>query len=59
MSTVVVPGASAELPLAGTGLDAAGIVAVPDFAKVLRASIDSLVDAVEQKRALGEAVFCL
>ncbi|MFL5501439.1 MAG: NADPH-dependent FMN reductase [Gemmatimonadaceae bacterium] len=59
MSTVVVPGASVELPLAGTALDAARIVAVPDFAKALRASIDSLVDEVEHKRAVGEAVFCL
>jgi NAD(P)H-dependent FMN reductase len=59
MSTVVIPGASVELPLAGTGLDAARIVAVPDLAKMLRTAIDSLADAVEQKRALGEAVFCL
>jgi NAD(P)H-dependent FMN reductase len=59
MSTVVVGEASVEVPIAGTGLDAGGIVAVPDFAKTLRASIDSLVDAVEQKRALGEAAFCL
>jgi NAD(P)H-dependent FMN reductase len=59
MSTVIVPGATVELPLSGTGLDAAGIAAVPAFAKTLRASIDSLVDAVEHRRAVGEAVFCL
>ena len=59
MSTVVVPGASVVLPLAGTGLDANGIVSVPDFAKTLRGSIDALVGAVESKRTLGEAAFCL
>jgi NAD(P)H-dependent FMN reductase len=59
MSTVIVPGATVDLPLAGTGLDAAGIAAVPAFAKPLRASIDSLVDAVNHRRAVGEAAFCL
>jgi NAD(P)H-dependent FMN reductase len=59
MSTVVVPGATIDILLAATGLDAAGIVAVPAFATALRASIDSLVAAVEQRRAVGEAVFCL
>src|SRR3982751_6732788 len=47
MSTVIVPGATVELALAGTGLDAAGIIAVPDFARTLRSVIDSLVDAVQ------------
>lgn len=59
MSTVVVPAASVELPLAGTGFDAAAIVAIPVFADALAASIDSLVGAVDQKRLVGEAVFCL
>jgi len=59
MSTVIVPGATVELALAGTGLDAAGIIAVPDFARTLRSAIDSLVDAVQTRRAAGDAVFCL
>jgi chromate reductase len=59
MSTVIVPGATVDLALAGTGLDATGIAAVPSFAKTLRASIESLVEAVERRRAVGEAVFCL
>jgi chromate reductase len=59
MSTVIVPGASVGLQLAGTALDAAGIAAIPEFAEIVRAAIDSLVEAVEQKRAVGDAGFCL
>jgi len=52
MSTVLVEGASVELPIAGTSLDAEAIAAVPDYATKLRAAIDSLVvAAADYKRA--------
>ncbi|HST08392.1 MAG TPA: NADPH-dependent FMN reductase [Gemmatimonadaceae bacterium] len=51
MSTVLVEGASVELALSGTGLDAAGIAANPEMSRVLRSSIDALmVAAVEYRR---------
>jgi len=58
MSTVLVDGASVELPLAGTGLDAAGIVAHLDLASKLRASIDALANAaMEYSQRRNGAVF--
>jgi len=42
MSTQLVDGASVELPLTGTRLDAAAIAATPEFARKLRASLDAL-----------------
>lgn len=46
MSTVLVPGASIDLPLGGRRLDAAAIAADPGLAAPLRAALEALVGAV-------------
>lgn len=50
MSTVLVEGASIELPLAGKAIDAAGIAADPQLARALRSAIDTLVAAAAEYR---------
>jgi chromate reductase len=50
MSTVLVEGASIELPLGGKGLDAAGIAADAQLARPLRSAIDALVAAAAEYR---------
>lgn len=50
MSTVLVEGASVELPLSGTGLDAAGIAADPEMASQLRSALDALLGAAVEYR---------
>jgi NAD(P)H-dependent FMN reductase len=50
MSTVLVPDALVELPLAGTGLDAARIAVNPEMAERLRSLLDALVDAAKEYR---------
>lgn len=50
MSTVLVEGASLELPLAGTRLDASGIAANAEFAARLRGALDALATAAPQYR---------
>ena len=50
MSTVPVEGASVELALSGTGLDAAGIAANPEMSRVLRSAIDALIVAAVEYR---------
>lgn len=54
MSTVLVAGASLELPLAGTRADAAAIAADPEFSKKLRASLGALMDAAVEYRRRRE-----
>lgn len=57
MSTELVEGASIELPLAGTKLDAVEIAGRPEWATKLRASIDALiVAAVDYRRRRAELV---
>ena len=54
MSTQLVEGASIELPLAGTKLEAAGIAARPEWATKLRAAVEALIVAAvdfRQRRA--------
>ena len=50
MSTVLVPGASVSLDLAGRRLDAAAIIAMPDLAEPLRSALDALLGATETYR---------
>jgi chromate reductase, NAD(P)H dehydrogenase (quinone) len=50
MSTVLVEGASVELSLAGSGLDAAGIAANAEMSRVLRSAIDALTVAAAEYR---------
>ena len=50
MSTVLVPGASIDLPLSGRRLDAAGIAADATLAQLLRAAVEALVSAVPNYR---------
>lgn len=50
MSTVLVPGASQVVPLAGRRFDVAGIRAEPALVAPLRASLAALVGAVHQRR---------
>ena len=54
MSTVLVTGASVELPLMGRGLDAEAIAATPELAERLRASLDALLEAAEDYRQRRE-----
>lgn len=57
MSTELVEGASMELPLAGSNLDAAGIAARPEWAAKLQASIGALiVAAADYRRRRAEMV---
>ena len=56
MSTQLVEGASIELPLAGTKLDAAGIAAGPEWATKLRAAVDALIVAAAVYRRRAELV---
>jgi chromate reductase len=50
MSTVLVPGASVDLPLAGRRLDAAAIAALPEIATPLRSAVQALLGAVDEYR---------
>jgi len=50
MSTQLVDGASVELPLTGTRLDAAGIAARPELADKLRAAVAALSSAAADYR---------
>jgi hypothetical protein len=50
MSTVLVPGASIELPLSGRRLNAAGIAADAALARLLRAAVEALVSTVLEYR---------
>lgn len=50
MSTVVVPGAWVELPLAGRRLDAVAIAADPALAPLLRSALEAMVDAAAHSR---------
>jgi chromate reductase len=50
MSTVLVTGASVELPLMGRGLDAEAIAATPELAERLRGSLNALLEAAEDYR---------
>lgn len=55
MSTVLVDGASIELPISGSRLDAAGIAATPEYAQKLRVSVEALAGAaVEYRRRRDE-----
>ena len=53
MSAVIVPGAWIELPITGTGLDAVGIAAHPEFATKLRSALETLVERTRAQRAPG------
>jgi NAD(P)H-dependent FMN reductase len=59
MSTVLVEGASVELALSGTRLEAAGIAANPEMSRVLRSAIDALILAAvgyrRQRLEFGQA----
>lgn len=50
MSTVLVPGASVDLPLPGRGLNAADMAADGALAQLLRAAVEALVSAVPDYR---------
>jgi chromate reductase, NAD(P)H dehydrogenase (quinone) len=54
MSTVLVEGASVELSLAGSGLDAAAIAAEPTMSRTLRGAVDALVAAAVEYRQKRE-----
>jgi chromate reductase len=54
MSTVLVAGASVELPLAGTGLDAQQIASNAALVERLRSSLDALLGAVAEYRQRRE-----
>jgi NAD(P)H-dependent FMN reductase len=54
MSTVLVEGASPELPLAGKAIDAAGIAADPGMAGTLRSALDALLAAAVEYRQRRE-----
>ena len=56
MSAVIVPGAWIELPIAGTGLDALGIAAHPEFATKLRSALEALVERARAQRVPGGGV---
>jgi hypothetical protein len=53
-AAMLVPGASLELPLAGTRIDAAAIAANPEFSAKLRAAIAALLDAAAGYRQWRE-----
>lgn len=53
MSTDLVPGASATIPLSGRRVDAAGILADPTLADPLQAAMVELVSAAVRSRAAG------
>ena len=56
MSTLLVPRASLDLPLAGRRLEAAAIVAEPVLAQLLRESLAALVEEVATSRQMRAAL---